>query len=120
MRNAEMRQVRSILESKGFKVTSRWINGEHEVLEGQDHNLNERFAREDWEDLNNANLMIYFVPNGNENRGRGGRHVEFGLALAWNIQIFVIGKKENVFHWMSQVRHFDDLNQILEVIKPNG
>jgi hypothetical protein len=117
-RHPEMREYRKILESRGFKVTSRWINGEHEVLEGQSHEMNVRFAQDDWDDLEASNLVIWFSSEGKENRGRGGRHVEFGLALAWGIQIFVVGRKENVFHWLSKVKHFENLEDAIKDLKP--
>jgi nucleoside 2-deoxyribosyltransferase len=100
----EMREVRAYLEARGHTVTSRWINGEHELLEGQDVAVSERFAMDDWEDLLAADAMIWFSQQ-TENRGRGGRHVEFGMALAWGKPIHVVGRKENVFHWLPQVVH---------------
>jgi hypothetical protein len=108
-RHSEMRGVRTILEAMGYFVTSRWINGEHEVLEGQSHQMNRGFAEDDWEDLMNADVCIFFSSNGNQSRGRGGRHVEFGLALARGTPILVIGMKENVFHWLPGVEHFETL-----------
>jgi len=113
----EMRKYRAFLESKGFKVTSRWINGEHEVLEGQDHEINSKFAQDDWEDINDSNLVLWFSTN-KSNRGRGGRHVEFGIALALSIEIRVIGKKENIFHWLPQVKHFKSLEDSIKDIRP--
>ena len=117
-RHPEMREVRTILEEQGFRVTARWINGFHEALEGQPNSRNATFASEDWEDLHDSNLMIWYATDTPEQRGRGGRHVEFGLALAWGIQIFVIGRKENVFHWLEQVQHFESLDEVLKVIQP--
>jgi hypothetical protein len=38
---------------------------------------------------------------------RGGRHVEFGLALAWSKHLIVAGPREHVFHWLPQVRWVD-------------
>jgi len=112
----EMRQVRELLQLKGFLVTSRWINGEHEVLEGQSHNLNSSFAKDDWDDLEQADIVIWFSRD-KTNRGRGGRHVEFGLALAWKKPLYVVGHKENVFHWLPQVKHYNTLESLINEIR---
>jgi hypothetical protein len=109
-----MMEVRDILYKNGHKVTSRWIDGNHEVT-SLDHCESRKFAEEDLEDLKNSNLCIWFSVE-QSRRNRGGRHVEFGAALAWGIQIFVVGKKENVFHYLEEVRHFSSLDEILEII----
>lgn len=106
-----MREVREKLHRIGHTVTSRWINGEHELLEGRDCAEMARFAQEDIEDLRKADMVLYFVPD-SSHRQRGGRHVEFGIALALDIPIKVIGPKENVFHWLPQVRHFATLEDV--------
>lgn len=60
---------------------------------------------------------------------RGGRHVEFGIALASAMDIVVIGPHENIFHWMPttlgknkepQVRHFETLGDFLEWYDDNN
>jgi nucleoside 2-deoxyribosyltransferase len=107
-----MREYREVLKQNGHEVTSRWINGKHEVLEGQSMDINVRFAEVDWDDLMRADVMIFVVPESSK-RGRGGRHVEFGIALAKDIPIFVIGWRENVFHWLPQVTHVDSLEDAI-------
>lgn len=105
----EMREIKKELVSFGHTVTSRWISGDHESKEGREHTAsNQLFAREDLEDIDNANAVIWFSCP--QNDGRGGRHVEFGYAIAIRTQIFVIGRRENVFHWLDadMIRHFDD------------
>lgn len=117
-RYPEMQLVKKKIESIGHKVTSRWILGEHEALEGQSHALNRSFANDDWDDLINSNICLWFSnEEGKENRGRGGRHVEFGLALAWHIPIYVVGRKENVFHWLEQVTHINSVDEFLILLQ---
>ncbi len=108
-----MREVRRILERKGHIVTSRWVNGEHEI--GNDDTLSRTYAVEDYEDLGRADACIWFSVEQSP-RQRGGRHVEFGLALAWKIPIYVVGKKENVFHYLPQVKHFQDIESLITEI----
>lgn len=38
---------------------------------------------------------------------RGGRHVEFGMALAMDKRLVVVGPRENVFHLLPAVEQFD-------------
>jgi len=110
-RNPEMREHRALLESYGHDVTSRWINGDHETSDMNSADAEwRRFANEDLADVRAADCMIWFSePEKIEGRNRGGRHVEFGIALAWGIPIYVVGRKENVFHFMAEVKHFSSL-----------
>lgn len=48
--------------------------------------------------------------------GRGGRHVEFGLALGLGKRVIVIGHQENLFHHLPQVEFFHGLPAALQSI----
>lgn len=111
----EMRERVVVLKFYGHSVTSRWITGDHEHLEGRDKDPeNARFAREDIEDIMDCNAVIWFSEP--QNNGRGGRHVEFGYALAIQRPIYVIGRKENVFHHytLSPIKHFETWDEFLD------
>lgn len=121
----ELRTYRAWCERAGIEVTSRWLDGDHQILDGQllgaddaeviegdsQHAdavaLRKRFAREDWEDLKRADLVVSFTEPPRSNASRGGRHVEFGAALAWGIRCMVVGPRENVFHCLDAVEVFD-------------
>src|SRR4029077_15534122 len=90
-RPPEMRRVRDELKERGLEVTSRWIEGKYEALEGQPVGMNRSFAVEDIEDLTRAAVVIWFSDTDQTRPGRGGRHVEFGVALMLQIQIIVVG-----------------------------
>jgi hypothetical protein len=117
-RNPEMRVLRDHLgKDRRHAVISRWIEGNHEISEANGDWDRSRFAQEDLEDLHNSDVVLWFAePEKIEGRNRGGRHVEFGLALAWGIPIIVIGRKENVFHWLPEVRHVGDFASALRVL----
>ena len=51
---------------------------------------------------------------------RGGRHVEFGLALAWGKGVVVVGPRENVFHTLPQVEHFWRWPEALSALTGEG
>jgi len=42
---------------------------------------------------------------------RGGRHVEFGLALAQGKHLILVGQPENVFHHLPQVRVIPEVGE---------
>jgi hypothetical protein len=116
-RNPEMRVLRDVLETRGHVVISRWINGNHELTDINNDLEYARFAQEDFEDLCRSHVVLWFSePKKIEGRNRGGRHVEFGLALAWGIRIIVIGRKENTFHWLPEVEHVEDFSSALNAL----
>jgi hypothetical protein len=98
-RRFEMLGVVAALIRAGHDVTSRWIEGR-----GGDPEL--VVALEDVGDLANADCLVTFTEQ--PERGvawaaRGGRHVEFGIALACGKRLCVVGPRENVFHHMPSV-----------------
>jgi hypothetical protein len=103
-----------------------------------------RFAEQDFEGVINADFLLYYSedltdisldgtegdePIKHEPFGkvyvpalwaRGGRHVEFGIALGQHMNIVIIGPRENIFHWYDriiggepQIRHFDTLEEFV-------
>lgn len=108
-RIAEMQAVAADLVALGHTVTSRWIMGLHAATDDrlEEHAiLTRRFAMEDLEDVHNADCCISFTEPARTGPTRGGRHVEFGAALAWGKRCYVIGHRENVFHYLPEARFF--------------
>ena len=105
----------------GFKVTSRWLNGNHQV---SDDGLSaeapaeqrQRFAAEDWEDLMAADMCISFTEPPRSNASRGGRHVEFGGAMAAGKTCYVVGHRENVFHCLPNVGFYETWPSLVRVL----
>lgn len=108
-RREELLGYKAELEAGGHEVTSRWLAGAHqwdpvaagtESPESADDIPPEavRFARDDFEDVERCQLLIAFTEKPRANlASRGGRHVELGLALAWDKAVFLVGPRENVF-----------------------
>ncbi len=111
-RREELCGYREQLRGLGHTVTSRWLNGNHQV---DDQGLSveaareerERFAREDHEDVMAADWHINFTEPPRASNSRGGRHVELGLAIAAGQHVWIVGPRENVFHCLPKVRVFD-------------
>lgn len=139
-RREELYEYRAQLQEMGHIVQARWLNGEHQLsdtgtpigedgaalVEGQlrsGEKLSEReqsaraavlrtkFATDDWEDVNAAECVISFTEAPRSKANRGGRHVEYGIALANRARVIVIGHRENIFHWLPQVEFFETWEQ---------
>ena len=110
-RRLEMLEIAEQLRRLGHTVTSSWITGKHETRPGIDANGTEEerrtWAEEDIKDLNYSEALVAFTEEPNaEGRGRGGRHVEYGFALALDLLLTVVGPRENVFHCLPSVCHW--------------
>ena len=119
----EMQQYAKDLVVRGHVVTSRWILGDHDIrAHGQSSapHYMPQWAQEDWEDLVIADTVISFTeaPDGAKHgRGRGGRHVEFGIALAMQKRCIVIHHRENVFHWLPAVEFYSTWEEFLIMVE---
>jgi hypothetical protein len=110
-RRDELNLYRAELEKHENRVTSRWLDGTHsmqdDVKPGQYADAEQRrFAMEDYSDLQQAEVVISFTEEPRSPHGRGGRHVEFGIALAMRKLCVIIGPRENVFHYYPGVERF--------------
>ena len=109
-RRGELRRYARELRSMGITVTSRWLDGAQESDSNGSPEQAMRHAMDDLEDLNLADVLVAFTegPDPAPNRARGGRHVEFGYALAKGMRICVVGHRENVFCYLPDVEHFEN------------
>lgn len=107
-RREELCRYRADLADRGVKVPARWLNGNHQI---DDQGLSaeagrearERFATEDLDDVLTADLLIAFTEPPRSSNSRGGRHVEFGVAIGRGMPVIVVGERENVFHCLPDV-----------------
>lgn len=106
-RLAEVQAAKADLEIAGHVVTARWVKGNHDVKDDElTTELSKRFAIEDFLDLAEADWVISFTESPRCGPTRGGRHVEFGIALALSKRLIVVGHRENVFHAMPAVEFY--------------
>lgn len=107
----EANQLAQKLQILGHTITSRWVLPEatHVMPTGLSKlaadSERERFARQDIEDVIACDWCISLMEKPRSN-GRGGRHVEFGYALALSKKMTIIGPRETVFHHQPEVEHF--------------
>jgi hypothetical protein len=101
-RRDELNRYAARLRDWGYVVDAHWLVEEHEWYgENDDKALAKArgFALDDLVDVTRADIVLVFTespqPGG---RNRGGRHVEYGIALGQGKDIIVVGRPENVFH----------------------
>lgn len=145
-RREELAAYRTELESIGHTVQTRWLNGEHQLandgtpigengaalVEGtlrsreqlSEHEQTERaavlrarFALDDWEDVNAAEVVISFTEPPRSKANRGGRHVEYGIALANKARVIVVGHRENIFHWLPVVEFYATWDEAIKKLR---
>jgi nucleoside 2-deoxyribosyltransferase len=105
-RQKEFLRYRHDLEAAGHTVTASWLD-----QEVPDENLSLRqaakYAERDIADLKAADCIISFAEAPRAaNFPRGGRHVEYGAAIALGKRLIVISYRENIFHFLPQVEFF--------------
>lgn len=137
-RRVELCGYREQLQGLSHVVTSRWLNGAHQIsdagkpigelgealVEGDDGatsvraaEMRSRFALQDFQDVLTCDLLIAFTEPPRSNASRGGRHVELGLALGMMKRVFVVGHRENIFCWMEDVQFFPTWEECLARIQ---
>ena len=101
-------EAMNILEGWGCAVTSRWLK--------QDDELTEKYALEDLADVAAADVLFVINPEGWENSGTGGRHVELGYALALGKRIVLLGARSNIFHYISSITVVSTMEEALMIL----
>jgi len=104
------------LQGLGHVMVSRWAlrDSDHKLVDGLSPQAATseriRFAREDIEDIHRCDMVLSLMEEPRSN-GRGGRHVEFGYAMALTKKMVIIGPKETVFHEIPEVDHFETFDE---------
>ena len=119
-RRWELFGYRNELVWRGLTVTSRWVLTPEPTVPygGLSTVMRAELAQEDWEDVRAADIMINFTEPGDTAASSGGRHVELGAALAFEKRCMIVGPRENVFHCLPEVEHFETWERCLaELVK---
>jgi hypothetical protein len=104
------RVVRDAFAAAGYGCTSRWLDF---VGDSSDPAGLAQEAAHDYDDVFEADTLILLNLPG----GHGGKDVETGLALAWNIPVILIGRATNVFHHHHLVRVVPDVTAALAALE---
>ena len=117
-RRPEMREIAKRLETMGHVMCSTWVQADDE-----DETLSARqkqyAALRNSDDLESAGVAIAFtehppMPPGSE---RGGRHVDFGYALAVCKRVIVCGPRENIAYWHPKVEQVGSVAELLTLLR---
>lgn len=146
-RREELCGYREQLQAEGHEVTSRWLNGKHQIsdagvpisdsgealVEGDDGSsthcaaqLRQHFAAEDIEDVQAAECIVSFTEPPRSGHSRGGRHVEFGIGLGLAMAgetpplLIVVGHRENLFHWLPCVAFYATWEEALSELRSHA
>lgn len=104
----KLRHMGESLKALGHEIVSRWVytnrRAGREFEDIPDAEKTE-IAQEDVDDVRACDILILLVGEG----GRGGKDVEFGLALGLGKRVAILGPRKNVFHWLANVEEFQDV-----------
>lgn len=118
-RRDEMRNVAEQLSERGFIVSSTWLQEDYPLnmnLDGLTPEQHAEIATQDYDDIVGSDIMVFFAEDQNNQPPRGGRHVEVGIALALGVRIYIIGERENIFHYLPDIKVVPNLEALWEVI----
>ena len=118
-RRPEMREIAKRIDKLVGHVTcSRWVwnDDEDETLSGRQKQY---AALLNSDNLESADTAIAFterlpMPPGSE---RGGRHADFGYALAVCKRVIICGPRENIAYWHPKVEQVDTVAQLLTLLR---
>ncbi len=119
-RRPEANALAHKLKELGHTITSRWVRPDcdHVMPTGLSMQAadseRQRFAQEDVADVKSCDCMISLMEEP-RNNSRGGRHVEFGMALALGKLCVLIGPRETVFHHLPNVTWYMDMDDFLSI-----
>lgn len=103
-----------MLQQAGHVVTSRWLDAEGFGEGGKDAHEKTNAARMDLADIRKSDALVLVSEAHKTYNGPGGKHVEFGYAAARGLRLFVLGRRENVFHWLPEVTLVETTMELIE------
>ena len=123
IRSGEINECADELRGIGHTVSCRWLLGNHQIHPGSSEvdasgdnvpMIARPFAQDDIEDVEKADALVLFTERPYSDKGRGGRHVEFGYALGKGKEVYIIGPRENVFHTLPGVKQYASFDRFLK------
>ena len=105
-RLTEIREYADKLKAWGHDVTSDWMYGELDHAPSGEEWANP--AIRDKRQVKESDVLIAFTEDSNESFVRGSRHVELGMAIAWEKRVIIVGPRENVFCYLPECHEMYD------------
>jgi hypothetical protein len=108
------------LEEDGHIVTSSWIREEEVGISPAESQAPSVAARNVEEIASSQVFLAYSELAASPHRGRGGRQVEFGIAVALGKRLILCGPPEHVFHRLTAVEHHDRFDAVRAALRPRA
>ena len=111
-RREELNSYASDLVERGHTVSASWLTRkETKDFDEFDSIRSVAFyqpvAARDLSDIRHSDVIVTFSERpGGEQKSRGGRHVELGVALALQKPVVMVGDGEHIFHTLPEVARF--------------
>lgn len=119
-RRSELKKIALGIVADGHSITARWLDSTNAHTGSSDDGVGGKdaqdFAVRNLIDIFGSDLVISLTHDAND-PPRGGRHVEFGYALALRKKLIVCGPRENLFHHLPQVIVVGDVEGLVDVLR---
>ena len=109
-KQAGMKTLADSLTHAGYTITSKWLTEDETAAQ------HAALAWRDVQDINEADVVVVNNPTDFFHAGTGGRHVEFGYALAMHKPLILLGRPSNVFHYLPTVIQAPDYHTLFTVL----
>jgi nucleoside 2-deoxyribosyltransferase len=116
-RKKEIKSLVPLLAENNIKTTSKWLDetgSDTAHLDEFTPSFCQATAYIDLADIEEADAFVFFAEDPKVGTPRGGRHVEFGYALARGKRMIVIGGQENIFHYLPEIVHYQTVQDFLD------
>jgi hypothetical protein len=107
------------LRDAGIVIHSTWLSPRDDqsmdTLKAEGNIVIEARARAlmDVHEIAKSNLFVQLSPEAGFRNSTGGKHVELGIAIALGKTIYIIGQRENVFHYHPSCRLVPTVDAII-------
>lgn len=110
-RREEIRQYAAALREQGYTITASWLSKDTDSSkEGVTDSQRADWAAMESHDVESSDYLVLFTTG---ELARGGRHTEYGMALGFGVEVFIVGPAEHIFHHLAAAR-VDTFEQLLE------
>ncbi len=113
----EMRDWARMIEDAGHQVVSSWLDEKHDSDAEASEEVMIAAAKQNMLDVLEADVLVTKSQAQGTAHTGGGRHFEFGFAVAEGIDVIVVGPKgEHVFHYLEGIHHVNNLDGLFPVL----
>jgi nucleoside 2-deoxyribosyltransferase len=115
-KNTTALEVNDRINEAGHIVTSSWLAetlNPNATLEDAGESYWRQVSQQDLDDIDAADVFVLMTIPPDQAKPRGGRHVEFGYAMAKKKFLLILGPRENIFHYLPRVCVCEDIRDVV-------